>query len=247
MAIVYSEHRFPVSRLQSEHMARIIIVEDDLGQQEELQSFLIYAGHEVLAVSSGSELDKRLQFIPEIALLDYNLPGETGVELALRLRKQYGSSIGLVMVTARSLGVDRVECRRAGADDYLIKPINFGELLALIDNLCLRLNPPAPNAEAWQLMLVRSELVPPGAPAVPLSGLELLLLQALANTQNCQADRDTLIRALGKNPFAYDPRALEASISRLRRKLPLLEDGRNPLQAMRGMGYQFIRPLTVVS
>ena len=228
-------------------MARIIIVEDDLGQQEELQSFLMYAGHEVLAVSSSNELDECLQFIPEIALLDYNLPGETGVEIALRLRKQYGSAIGIVMVTARSLGADRIECRRAGADDYLIKPINFGELLALIDNLYARLSPSVPAEEAWRLLLVRSELVPPDGTPIPLSGLELLLLQALANTQNKQADRDTLIRALGKNPLAYDPRALEASISRLRRKLPPLEDGRNPLQAMRGMGYQFIRPLTVES
>lgn len=228
-------------------MARIIIVEDDLGQQEELQSFLVYAGHEVLAVSSSKELDQRLQFIPEIALLDYNLPGETGVEIALRLRKQYGTGIGIVMVTARSLGADRVECRRAGADDYLIKPVNFGELLALIDNLCVRLSPPATSEGVWRLYLVRSELVPPNGTPIPLSGLELLLLQALASTDNKQADRDTLIRALGKNPFAYDPRALEASISRLRRKLPPLEDGRNPLQAMRGMGYQFIRPLTVES
>jgi DNA-binding response OmpR family regulator len=140
-----------------------------------------------------------------------------------------------------------VECRRAGADDYLVKPINFGELLALIDNLCKRINPTEPAEEAWKLILARSELVPPGAAAIPLSGLELLLMEALASTQNRQADRDTLVRALGKNPLAYDPRALEANISRLRRKLPSLEDGRNPLQAMRGMGYQFIRPLTIVS
>ncbi len=228
-------------------MARVIIIEDDLGQQEELQSFLVYAGHEVLAVSNSVELGKRLQFIPDIALLDYNLPGESGVEIALRLRKQYGSAIGIVMVTARSLGTDRVECRRAGADDYLIKPINFAELLALIDNLYLRLNPPELSEDVWRLVLVRSELVPPGAPAIPLSGSELILLQTLASSQNRQADRDTLIRALGKNPLAYDPRALEANISRLRRKIPPLEDGRNPLQAMRGMGYQFIRPLTVVN
>jgi DNA-binding response OmpR family regulator len=228
-------------------MARIIIVEDDLGQQEEIQSFLVYAGHEVIAASSGAELDQRMKFTPDIALLDYNLPGESGVEIALRLRKRFGIAIGLVMVTARSMAVDKVECRRAGADDYLVKPINFGELLALIDNLSARLNPPKPAEEAWQLDLGRSEIVPPGAPAVLLTGLELLLLQALATTQNGQADRDTLVRALGKNPLAYDPRALEANISRLRRKLPPLEDGRNPLQAMRGMGYQFIRPLTIVS
>ncbi len=228
-------------------MARIIIVEDDIGQQEELHSFLMYAGHEVLAVGSGAELDKCLKFAPDIALLDYNLPGESGVEIALRLRKKFGPGIGLVMVTARSLGVDRVECRRAGADDYLIKPVNFAELLALIDNLIVRLKPPVTSEETWKICLNRSELVPPGAVAIPLSGLELLLLQALASNQNRQADRDTLIRALGKNPIAYDPRALEANISRLRRKLPSMEDGRNPLQAMRGMGYQFLRPLVVVS
>jgi DNA-binding response OmpR family regulator len=206
----------------------------------------MYAGHEVLAVADSVELSKRLQFVPEIALLDYNLPGESGVELALRLRRQHGSAIGIVMVTARSLGADRVECRRAGADNYLIKPVNFGELLALIDNLYARLKPPVPSEEVWRLMLIRSELMPPSAPPVPLSGLEMLLLQALASTPNRQADRDTLVRALGKNPLAYDPRALETNISRLRRKLPLLEDGRNPLQAMRGMGYQFIRPIMVV-
>jgi DNA-binding response OmpR family regulator len=227
-------------------MARIIIVEDDIGQQEELHSFLMYAGHEVLAVGSSAELDKCLKFTPDIALLDYNLPGESGVEIALRLRKKFGPGIGLVMVTARSLGVDRVECRRAGADDYLIKPVNFAELLALIDNLIVRLKPPVANDESWKICITRSELVPPGATAIPLSGLELLLLQALASNQSRQADRDTLIRALGKNPIAYDPRALEANISRLRRKLPAMEDGRNPLQAMRGMGYQFLRPLVVV-
>lgn len=229
-------------------MARIIVVEDNIGQQEELLSFLTHAGHEVLAASDGIALDRcLLQFIPEIVLLDYNLPGEAGVVLAARLRKRFGSGIGLVMVTARSMGADRVECRRAGADDYLIKPIDFAELLALIDNLNSRLNSPASVEEAWRLLLTRSELAPPNAPAIPLTGWELLLLQALASAHNRQADRDTLIRALGKNPIAYDPRALEANISRLRRKLPCLEDGRNPLQALRGIGYQFIRPLAVVN
>lgn len=229
-------------------MARIIVVEDNIGQQEELLSFLAHAGHEVLAAGDGVALDRcMLQFTPEIVLLDYNLPGEAGVVLAARLRKRFGLGIGLVMVTARSMGVDRVECRRAGADDYLIKPIDFAELLTLIDNLSLRLNLPAPGEEVWRLLLQRSELAPPNAPAIPLTGWESLLLQALADAPNRQADRDTLIRALGKNPIAYDPRALEANISRLRRKLPCLEDNRNPLQAMRGMGYQFIRPLAVVN
>jgi DNA-binding response OmpR family regulator len=229
-------------------MARIIVVEDDIGQQEELLFLLKHAGHEVCAVDDGAALESCLsQFTPQVVLLDYNLPGALGIDLALSLRKRYGLGVGLVMITARSLGVDRVECRRVGVDDYLVKPIDFNELLALIDNLCTRLNPPTSDEAVWKLCMARSELVPPGAPAVRLTAWELLLLQALAGNENRQADRDTLIRALGKSPAAYDPRALETNISRLRRKLPALEDGSNPLQAMRGIGYQFVRPLTLVS
>jgi len=223
-------------------MTRIIVIEDDMGQQEELQSLLAHAGHEVRAVGDGVALDRCLwQFTPDIVLLDYNLPGEPGVALASRLRQRFGSRIGLVMVTARGMAIDRIVCRRAGVDDYLVKPVDFDELLALIDNLSRRLKMTKPDGESWWLLSSRFQLVPPGASAVTLSGWELLLLQALATAHNQQADRDTLIRALGKNPLAYDERALEANISRLRRKLPPLADGSNPLQAVRGMGYQFTR------
>ncbi|MDZ4200999.1 MAG: response regulator transcription factor [Gallionella sp.] len=229
-------------------MARIIIVEDDLGQQEELLAFLTHSGHEARAAADETGLEQLLrQFTPDIVLLDYNLPGRSGAVIAAGLREHFALDIGIVMITARSMGDDRAECRRAGADDYLIKPIDFSELLALLENLIRRLKPAVSDVHSWTLSLVRSELVPPGGAAIALTGWELLLMQALANANNLLADRDTLIRALGKNPLAYDPRALETNISRLRRKLPPLDDGRNPLQAMRGMGYQFIRPLVIVS
>ncbi|MDR0481347.1 MAG: response regulator, partial [Gallionellaceae bacterium] len=98
-------------------MARIIIVEDDPGQKEELQSFLTHTGHEVLAFGDGMTLDRALtHFTPDIALLDFNLPGESGTVLAGRLRERFGQNIGLVMITARSMTSDRVESRLAGVD-----------------------------------------------------------------------------------------------------------------------------------
>ena len=204
-------------------MARIIVVEDDMGQLEELVSFLGHSGHEVCGAVSGDELEACLsQFEPEIVLLDYCLPGDDGAVLAGRLRERFGASVGIVMVTALNRGTDRIECRLAGADNYLVKPVNFAELLALI------------------------ELRPPGSPAVPLTNWELSLLRAMADADNQQADRDTLIRALGKNPSHYDPRALETCMSRLRRKLPGSDNGNTPLQTVRGAGYKFIRPLVVV-
>lgn len=227
-------------------MARIIVVEDDLAQQEEIVSFLVYAGHEARGVGSGIALDHSLQqFTPEIVLLDFNLPGDNGAALAGRLRERFGLTMGIVMVTARSQSADRLECRRAGADNYLVKPIDFNEMLAVIDNLLQRLHPTT-SAPDWKLLLARSELLPPDGPSIPLSNWEVSLLTTLAGQSPHQVSRDALIRALGKDPTVYDPRALETSISRLRRKLPKLEDGRNPLQAMRGSGYQFIRPLVSI-
>ncbi|MBI5438550.1 MAG: response regulator transcription factor [Nitrosomonadales bacterium] len=238
-------------------MTRIIVVEDDIGQLEELVSFLEYSGHEVCGATNGGELESCLsQFDPEIVLLDYCLPGKTGAALAERLRGRFGTSVGIVMVTALNRGTDRIECRLAGADNYLVKPVNFAELLALIDNMSIRLNSVRldsarpnslpPREQPWQLLRARSELMPPKSPAILLTSWELSLLLAMAGADNQQADRDTLIKALGKNPSHYDPRALETCMSRLRRKLPGSDNGGNPLQAVRGIGYKFIRPLVVV-
>ncbi|MDR2195284.1 MAG: response regulator transcription factor [Gallionellaceae bacterium] len=230
-------------------MARIILVEDDTEQKEELQLFLMHAGHEVLAVGSGASLERGLtRFVPDIVLLDWNLPDEPGIDLAAKLRERFGSKVGLVMVTARSMAMDRVESRRAGIDNYLVKPIDFDELLVLIENLLQHLKvEETGDDDVWILSPLRSELSPPGQPPISLTGWEMMFLQALTSMPTLRADRDTLIRALGKNPLVYDPRALEANISRLRRKLPQLADGRNPLQAIRGVGYQFLRPLKVVN
>jgi DNA-binding response OmpR family regulator len=233
-------------------MTRIIVVEDDIGQLEELVSFLEHYDHDVCGAVNGDELETCLsQFSPEIVVLDYCLPGDTGAALAERLRGRFGASIGIAMVTALNRGTDRIECRLAGADNYLVKPVNFAELLALIDNLSRRLgsahlNSLSPAEQSWQLLQARSELIPPKSPAILLTSWELSLLRAMAGANNQQADRDTLIKALGKNPSHYDPRALEACMSRLRRKLPHLENGSNPLQAVRGVGYKFTRPLVVV-
>ncbi|MEO8386905.1 MAG: response regulator transcription factor [Polaromonas sp.] len=229
-------------------MARIIVVEDDLEQQEELLSFLSHSGHAVLGASSRAQLlDTLRRFTPDIVLLDYNLGSDTenGASLTRELRERYGPSIGLVMVTARGMAADRVECRRAGADDYLVKPINFSELQVLIDNLRLRLAPGG-REQAWRLLVAQSQLDIQEHGSVSLTRWELVVLGAIARSADQQVSREALIEAIGKNPAAYDPRALEAGISRLRRKLPVLQDGRAPLQAVWGHGYKLMHLLVVV-
>lgn len=228
-------------------MATIIVVEDDLEQLEELIFILNLADHQALGAVSAAALEEHLvSNRPDIVLLDYNLPDATGVEIATRLRQQFGQELGIVMVTARGQGVDRVECRRAGANDYLVKPINFTELLAVIENLLAYVKPGWPGSQSvWQICPDELLVVPPGKEGIGITFQESLLLMAFAKAPDQLASREDLIRALGHEAHAYDERSLEATASRIRKKLPVLPDGRSPLQAVRGVGYKFLQQLTI--
>lgn len=228
-------------------MARIIVVEDDPGQLEELIFILNHAGHQAHGATSAAAFEQYLHGNrPDIALLDYNLPDATGAELAARLRREFGQGIGIVMVTARGQGVDRVECRRAGANDYLVKPIDFSELLAVVENLLAYIrHADSLEQDAWQICPDTLMIVPPGAAGIGITFQESLILIALATAPEQLASRDNLIHALGRETDAYDERSLETLASRIRRKLPALPDGRSPLQAVRGIGYKFLQPLSV--
>lgn len=228
-------------------MARIIVVEDDTEQLEELIFILNHAGHQALGAVSSRAFEEHLaDNRPDIVLLDYNLPDASGVEIVARLRLQFGQEIGIVMVTARGQGVDRVECRRAGANDYLVKPINFTELLAVVDNLLAYIKPGISSSQpAWQICPSELLIVPPGKEGIGITFKESLMLMTFAAAPDQLASRDDLIRALGHDVHAYDERSLEAIASRIRKKLPVLPDGRSPLQAVRGVGYKFLQPLIV--
>ena len=228
-------------------MASIIVVEDDTEQLEELIFFLNRAGHQAAGAVSSSSLEELLASVkPDIVLLDYNLPDATGLDIVGRLRLRFGQEIGIVMVTARGQSLDRVECRRAGANDYLVKPVNFAELLAVVSNLLALLKPDQADGQpGWQIYPDELMIVPPGKGGVGITFQETLILMTFAAAPDRLVSRDDLIRALGHQVHAYDERSLEAAISRIRKKLPALPDGRSPVQAVRGVGYKFLQPLAV--
>ena len=228
-------------------MARIIVVEDEPVQLEALVFILNQAGHQAQGAASAAALEQYLHGNrPDIALLDYILPDATGAELAARLRRQFGQEIGIVMTTSRGQGGDRVECRSAGANDYLVKPVNFSELLVVVENL-LKLTGSAafPKKDSWQIWPDELMIVPPEAEGIRITYQESLVLMAFAAAPEQLLTRDEMIRVLGHEPHTYDERLLETIASRIRKKLPVLSDGRSPLQSVRGVGYKFVQRLVV--
>jgi DNA-binding response OmpR family regulator len=112
-------------------LARILVVDDEPLITESLTYSLQLEGFEVESVGDGSQvLEVVEKFQPDIVVLDIMLPGMSGLEVCRRLRTQ--SAIPVIMLTARSEEIDRVMGLEGGADDYLVKPFSFRELLARI-------------------------------------------------------------------------------------------------------------------
>jgi DNA-binding response OmpR family regulator len=228
---------------------QIAIVEDDVILREEITYFLSENGFLVRQVNNGSSLDELLMYEPiKIIVLDLNLPGQNGLEIAKRIRSSF-PNMGIIMLTARTGLVDRIKSYDNGADIYLPKPTPALELLAAIKSLERRLGE-AEQPELWSLEPVRRHLTAPGAAqSIALTAIEVYLLLALASAPNHSLDFESIQELLKKK---YDfkeltKRALENVISRLRKKIShaVGDDKVRCIQSVWGAGYQLCLPIAV--
>lgn len=245
-------HR-PSSSLASSRSAPAIdwpplaLVEDDADQREEIADFLRQSGMTVLEAASAEELLQQLDTLsgaalPRLFVLDIGLPGLTGIELVSEIRQRCGLAVGVVMVTARGFRHDKLDARSAGADDYLVKPIDFDELQLVLRNLWQRLAQTAPVAAPvvqrhnWRLDVAHWQLFLPDGADVVLSENETRLLHILVNAAGSPVDRRNIVVELGHDLAYYDMRRLDVMVSRLRQKVQQV-GGELPLKTVHSVGY----------
>ncbi len=221
-------------------MSRLIIVEDQLSLVKSLKKGLEEEGFEVLTASSGSEGYKLIQREPvDAVLLDLMLPDGDGISLLQRVREEDFQKPVLV-ITARDSIDDRVIGLNSGADDYLIKPFAFNELLARLRAILRR----SPSSN-FDTRLVYEDLVLDSLSRVATrNGQELRLtqrqfemLEYLLRNKNRIVSRDALARDVWKAATATWTNVIEVQINQLRKKL----GGTGPapiLHTVRGEGYQ---------
>lgn len=228
---------------------RILIVDDDKGTRDLLQTYMEENHLQVSTAADGKEMYRVLE-TEEINLivLDLMLPGDDGLTLCRNLRNSSKTqSIPIIMLTARGGETDRVVGLEMGADDYMPKPFSARELLARIRSV-MRRSRSEPVSEAaleisryrfagWTMELKTQQLISPKNVLVDLSRGELSLLTVLLAHPNQILSRDQLMEFhQGKEATAFD-RSIDVQITRLRKRLK--DNSKNPkiIKTVWGKGY----------
>jgi two-component system phosphate regulon response regulator PhoB len=221
--------------------ARILIVEDEEPLTLLLRYNLEAEGYAVDSAARGDDADLRLkESPPDLAIVDWMLPGLSGIELIRRLRgRAETQQLPVIMLTARGEEGERVRGLATGADDYIVKPFSVPELLARIRALLRRARPERVasvlNAGDIELNRDRKRVSRAGAD-VPLGPTEFRLLEFLMENPGRVFSREQLLDRVWGRDVYIDERTVDVHVGRLRKALNRGQRP-DPIRTVRGAGY----------
>ena len=223
-------------------MAKILVVEDEPAIQALIATNLKRAGHEVTSAADAESAQRQIkQALPDLILLDWMLPGMSGIELARSLRNDERSRIvPIIMLTARGDEHDKILGLETGADDYITKPFSPRELVARIKAV-LRRRAPQATEDAVEIAGLRldpvSHRVAAGGLAAELGPTEFRLLHFLMTHAERVHSRSQLLDQIWGDHVFVEERTVDVHIRRLRAALEA--SGHDALiQTVRGSGYR---------
>ena len=219
-----------------------LLVEDDPRIRGALRMALTDEGYQVVEAATGEQALAHLATgtqQPDVVLLDLMLPGLDGLEVCARIRDQ--GDLPIIMVTARTASHEVIEGLEAGADDYVTKPADAGELAARIRALLRRTRTAGPDDAielgAVSVRVAEGRVLRDGT-EVPLTKTEFRLLCTLATAKGAVVTREQLLERVWDYDYFGDTRLLDVHIRRLRRKIE--PDPAQPtlIVTVRGLGYR---------
>jgi DNA-binding response OmpR family regulator len=225
---------------------RILLVEDDIKLAGFIEEELILEGYQVTVATNGLDgltIARNIQ--PDLLILDWMLPGISGLDLCLRLRsasattsRSTGIQVPIIMLTAKDEIPDRVAGLNAGADDYVTKPFSIEELLARVKARLRRTHPENPDAfEFEDLTLNRlTHEVYRNTQLIELTAKEFDLLEYLLRHPHQVMTRDQILEKVWGYDFMGESNIIEVYIRALRLKLEV-NNPKRLLHTVRGVGY----------
>ncbi len=228
---------------------RILLVEDDAGIARLLGQTLAESGFAPRFAAAAAEMDLQLREGDiDLIVLDLMLPGEDGISICRRLRRD--SNLPILMLTASDEDADRIQALELGADDYVTKPFNARELVARIRTILRRSQAASGTARprsfrfaGWRLSTVERELFNPDAARITLTSAEFDVLVAFCLNPGRILSRDQLLELTYGGAAGPVERTIDVHVSRIRQKIE--PDPREPslIKTVRLGGYLFTPPV----
>jgi two-component system phosphate regulon response regulator PhoB len=223
-------------------MATVLIVDDEPDIREVIRFALEKAGFRVLEAGHADDARRLIAEQPDIILLDWMLPGRSGLELAAQLKQNPKTrAMPIIMVSARGEEEDRVRGLDTGADDYISKPFSPREMVARV-NAVLRRSRPEDRADAIEIGGLRidniSHRVSADGTVIEIAPTEYRLLHFFMTHADRAFSRSQLLDQVWGNHVYVEERTVDVHVRRLRKALE--ETGHEHLlQTVRGVGYRF--------
>lgn len=224
-------------------MSKILVIEDEAELVKVLRSYLEKAGFQVLTAlrgDNGLELWKREK--PDLVILDLNLPGLDGLDIAREIRKK--SNTPIIMLTARVEEADQLVGLEIGADDYITKPFSPRLVVARVRALLRRAAPSSPSevirVQDIEIDLEAHQVTRQGDP-IDLTPTEFNILVAMASNPGRVFSRLQLLETAQGIAYEGYERTIDAHIKNIRAKLET--DPKNPryIETVFGVGYRFVK------
>ncbi len=222
---------------------KVLVVEDEEALTLLLRYNLEAEGYEVDCVMRGDDAEIRLkEQVPDIAIVDWMLPGISGIELCRRIRaREETRRLPVIMLTARGEEGDRVRGLATGADDYIVKPFSVPEFVARVKALLRRTDPNllTDKLVAGDIELDRdSRRVRRNGTELHLGPTEFRLLEFLMRTPGRVFTREQLLDNVWGRDVYIDERTVDVHVGRLRKAIKA-QSGSDPIRTVRGAGYAF--------
>ena len=220
---------------------KLLVVEDEPKMARLLERGLREEGHTVDLCDRGDAAFEQATRVPyDVVVLDWSLPEMDGLTVLRRWRER-GVTTPVLLLTARGTVGERVTGLRAGADDYLVKPFDFEELVARIEALYRRgAGQDLPRRIGPLTLDVRRRALSRGTAEVSLTAREMELLTALAARAGDAVTRSELLTAVWGPSFDGEPNVVDVYVGYLRQKLRGLAGEDVSIQAVRGVGFRLV-------
>ena len=222
----------------------ILIVEDEADVALMLRYNLEAEGFAVVAAATGDEAVEAVRSrVPDLIVLDWMLPGLSGIELCRRWRaREQTAQVPIIMITARGEEEERVRGLATGADDYVVKPFSMPELIARVHALLRRTSPGlvASVLKAGDIEIDRtSHRVRRGGRDLHLGPTEYRLLEFLMRHPGRVYSREQLLDGVWGRDVYVDERTVDVHVGRLRKAINRRTSEPDPIRTVRGAGYAF--------